>query len=90
MTHTHEYLKVDKHEPMTNGPKFEAGLRKNMPPMSGGRARCRNNEGRVISKVDTILFTYLPYFILFCLIPCHLDALKMSKSGLGLYNVHKL
>ena len=43
-----------------------------------------------ISKVDTILFTYLPYFVLFCLIPCHLDALKMSKSRLGLYNVHKL
>ena len=43
-----------------------------------------------ISKVDTVLFTYLPYFILFCLIPCHLDAPKMSKSGLGLYNIHKL
>ena len=43
-----------------------------------------------ISKVDTVLFTYLPYFLLFCLIPCHLGAPKMSKSGLGLYNVHKL
>ena len=43
-----------------------------------------------ISKVDTILFTRLPYFILFYLIPCHLDALKISKSRLGLYNVHKL
>ena len=47
-------------------------------------------KGRCISKVDTILFTYLPFFIFFYLIPCHLDALKMSKSGLGLYNIHKL
>ena len=25
---------------------------------------------------------------LFCLIPCHLDASKMSKHGLGLYNAN--
>ena len=42
-----------------------------------------------IDKHDVDLFTYSDYLILFSLIPCHLDAPKMSKSGLGLYKCNK-
>ena len=43
-----------------------------------------------IRKVEVNLFTYPTYFGLFWLVPCHLDALKMSKLGLGLFNINKL
>ena len=38
-----------------------------------------------ISKHDIDLFAYFDYLVLFLQSLCHLDALKTSKFGLGLY-----
>ena len=38
-----------------------------------------------ISKHDIHLFAYFDYLVLFPQSPCHLDASKTSKFGLGLY-----
>ena len=43
----------------------------------------------VIRKKGIVLFDYPAYSGLFPPNPCHLDAIKLSKSGHGLYNNNK-